>query len=71
MSGTNDYINMLAVANEARLKDAARIAELTNALSLLIDRAGECDSWESFPESWLDEAFAVLLGEVDSNGLQE
>jgi hypothetical protein len=37
-----------------------RIVELENALDKLIDRAQQVDSWESFPESWLNEAYEAL-----------
>jgi hypothetical protein len=37
-----------------------KVAELEKALDKLIDRAQQVDSWESFPESWIDEAYAVL-----------
>jgi hypothetical protein len=36
-----------------------RITELEVALLKLIDLAGECDSWESFPSSALDDAHSV------------
>ena len=37
-----------------------RIAELEKALDKLIDRAQQVDSWESFPDSWLNEAYEAL-----------
>jgi hypothetical protein len=43
------------------LADIKRIVELEKALHELIDRASECDSWESFPQSWLDEAHDVIM----------
>ena len=42
------------------LADIKRITELENALDKLIDRAQQVDSWESFPESWIDEAYEAL-----------
>ena len=39
------------------LADIKRIVELEKALDKLIDRAQQVDSWESFTESWLDEAY--------------
>jgi hypothetical protein len=42
------------------LADIKRIIELENALDKLIDRAQQVDSWESFPESWIDEAYKSL-----------
>jgi hypothetical protein len=42
------------------LADIKRIVELEKALDKLIDRAQQVDSWESFPESWLDEAYEAL-----------
>ena len=45
-----------------------RIAELEQALNKLIEQASECDGWESFPETYLDEAFKVLEEKTnDSN----
>ena len=40
-----------------------RIAELEKALSDLIERAAQRGSWEHFPQSYLDDAFKVLLKE--------
>ena len=40
-----------------------RIAELEKALSDLIERAAQRGSGKYFPESYLDEAFKVLLKE--------
>ena len=37
-----------------------RIAELEKSLDKLINRAQQVDSWESFPDSWLDEAYEAL-----------
>ena len=37
-----------------------RIAELERALDKIIGRAQEVDGWESFPESWIDEAYEAL-----------
>ena len=45
------------------LADIKRIVELEKALSDLIERAAQRDSWKYFPESYLDEAFKVLLKE--------
>jgi hypothetical protein len=42
------------------LADIKRIVELEKALNKLIDRAQQVDSWESFPESWIDEAYEAL-----------
>jgi hypothetical protein len=39
-----------------------RIVELEKALDKLIDRAQQVDGWESFPDSWLNEAYEVLQG---------
>ena len=47
---------------EEKEKDK-RIIELEKALSDLIERAAQRDSWKYFPESYLDEAFKVLLKE--------
>jgi hypothetical protein len=41
-------------------EDVNRIVELENALDKLIGRAQQVDSWESFPDGWLDEAFEAL-----------
>jgi hypothetical protein len=49
------YLNLRSLA------DIERIVELEKALHELIDRASECDSWESFPQSWLDEAHDVIM----------
>ena len=35
-------------------------AALRAALAELMDKAGECDSWESFPIQYLDDAQAAL-----------
>jgi hypothetical protein len=43
------------------LADIKRIMQLEKALHKLIDRASECDSWESFPQPWLDEAHDVIM----------
>ena len=45
---------------ETQEKDK-RISKLEKALSDLIERAAQRDSWKYFPESYLDEAFKVLL----------
>jgi hypothetical protein len=37
-----------------------RIFEIEKTLDKLIDRAQQVDSWESFPESWVDEAYEAL-----------
>ena len=37
-----------------------RITKLENGLDALIDVAAECDSWESFPSTALDNACNVL-----------
>tara|TARA_R110002153_G_scaffold162174_1_gene314649 strand:+ start:87 stop:416 length:330 start_codon:yes stop_codon:yes gene_type:complete len=47
----------------ADTKHKERIAELEKALSDLIERAAQRDSWKYFPQSYLDEAFKVLLKE--------
>lgn len=45
--------NMIDYKNE-------RIKKLEVAFEKLIDLAGECDGWESFPSNALDEAYAVI-----------
>jgi seryl-tRNA synthetase len=47
-------------ANNKLITCASSIAELKSALDKLIDRAQQVDSWESFPESWIDEAYETL-----------
>jgi hypothetical protein len=42
------------------LADIKRIVELEKALDKIIDRAQQVDGWESFPESWIDEAYETL-----------
>jgi hypothetical protein len=42
------------------LADINRIVELEKALDKIIDRAQQVDGWESFPESWIDEAYEAL-----------
>jgi hypothetical protein len=42
-----------------------RIVELEKALDKIIDRAQQVDSWESFPESWIDEAYEALKEDND------
>ena len=42
------------------LADIKRIVELEKALDKIIDRAQQVDGWESFPESWIDEAYEAL-----------
>jgi hypothetical protein len=42
------------------LADIKRIVELEKALDKLIDRAQQVDSWESFPDTWLNEAYEAL-----------
>lgn len=39
---------------------ALRIKELEAALIELMDKASECDSWESFPDQYLDDAYKAL-----------
>lgn len=41
----------------APASESARIKELEEALLKLINLAQECDSWESFPQDPLDEAY--------------
>ena len=45
------------VVNELSL----RIEKLEFALGQLINVAGQCDSWESFPSSPLDDANDILI----------
>jgi hypothetical protein len=52
-----EYSNHSEVSS---LADIKRIVELEKALDKLIDRAQQVDSWESFPESWIDEAYEAL-----------
>lgn len=40
--------------------DAARIKELEDCLLSLIDFAGTCDSWESFPDKPLEDAYQCV-----------
>lgn len=49
---TSDEIHMAAMT--------CRIQELEAALSELMDKASECDSWESFPEQYLEDARKAL-----------
>jgi hypothetical protein len=42
------------------LVDIKRIVELEKAMDKLINRAQQVDGWESFPDSWLNEAYDVL-----------
>jgi hypothetical protein len=37
-----------------------RIIDLEKALDKIIDRAQQVDGWESFPESWIDQAYEAL-----------
>jgi hypothetical protein len=53
----NDGLDEVAELIE---RQQAKISELEKALDKLIDRAQQVDSWESFPESWLDEAVEAL-----------
>ena len=41
-------------------KLTSRVAELEAALVELMDKASECDSWESFPEQYLEDARNAL-----------
>jgi hypothetical protein len=47
-----------AISNHDNLTQ--QVAELRAALSELIDKASECDSWESFPSQYLYEASKAL-----------
>ncbi len=47
-------------AHSRSLADIKRIVELEKALDKIIDRAQQVDGWESFPESWIDEAYEAL-----------
>jgi hypothetical protein len=58
---TNEWRTSMAVSGFIRsLADIKRIVQLEKALDKLIDRAQQVDSWESFPESWIDEAYEAL-----------
>ena len=52
-----DTYNVLLMRS---LADIKRIVELEKALDKIIDRAQQVDGWESFPESWIDEAYEAL-----------
>ena len=45
---------------EKNVKLVKQVTELSAALEELIDKASECDSWESFPSQYLDEANKAL-----------
>jgi hypothetical protein len=59
--GVPAVTELLVVLKPRSLADIKRIVELEKALHKLIDRASECDSWESFPQPWLDEAHDVIM----------
>ena len=44
---------------------AEKAKALENAFEKLIDLAGECDSWESFPSDALDEAYYAITNSKD------
>jgi hypothetical protein len=60
MASEPSYIDMLKTADLEKATLKARVVELSKALETLVIRASQCDSWESFPEDWLDEADKVL-----------
>lgn len=57
-SGKNSNQIAHAINNHDTLTQ--QVAELRAVLSELIDKASECDSWESFPSQYLDEANKAL-----------
>ena len=50
----------IADADMKNEEAAKRVAELEAALSELMYKASECDSWESFPEQYLEDARNAL-----------
>tara|TARA_R110000787_G_scaffold267189_1_gene373494 strand:- start:129 stop:440 length:312 start_codon:yes stop_codon:yes gene_type:complete len=59
MEGWESFKGMKVFGVRSRV-DIERIAELEKSLDKLINRAQQVDSWESFPDSWLDEAYEAL-----------
>ena len=57
----SDALERIAELEEQEKEKNERISKLEKALSDLIERAAQRDSWKYFPESYLDEAFKVLL----------
>ena len=57
-SNEMDEAAVLAINSHDKL--TSRVAELEAALSELMDKASECDSWESFPEQYLEDARNAL-----------
>ena len=57
-SGSNSKEITHAINNHDPM--ALRIKELESALVELMDKASECDSWESFPAQYLDDARKAL-----------
>ena len=56
-----DMRKLIAYSNYVKYDDKnERIKKLEVAFKRLIDLAGECDGWESFPSNALDEAYAVI-----------
>jgi hypothetical protein len=47
-------------ATDLELHQQARIAQLEEGLSALLDVAYQCDSWESFPSKALEDAEDAL-----------
>jgi hypothetical protein len=37
----------------------SRIKKLKDGLMILIDKCEECDGWESFPSSYIEDAYSV------------
>jgi hypothetical protein len=54
------YGSNMTISATLVIEMVERIVELEKALDKLIDRAQQVDSWESFPDGWLDEAFEAL-----------
>jgi hypothetical protein len=54
------YGSNMTISAALVIEMVKRIVELEKALNKLIDRAQQVDSWESFPESWIDEAYEAL-----------
>ena len=58
---TEAWVTTRAIEDDIRsLADIKRIEKLENALENLISAASTCDSWEVFPEDYLDEARKAL-----------
>lgn len=56
--GPEKHAAIHAISSHDKL--TSRVAELEAALVELIDKASECDSWESFPEQYLEDARNAL-----------